>query len=94
MAQTSFAKTVRTGEKIAESVYDIASAKAALSEVVDEGKEAARRAIKLGRRAAEDLDEDAVRGVRQHPRTTVALTFGIAMSAGLLLGWLFGRARR
>jgi len=61
---------------------------------VDEGKEAARRAFKRGRRAAEDLDDEAVRGVRQYPRTTVAVTFGIAMGAGLLLGWLFGRARR
>ncbi len=94
MAEIAFPKTMRVGDKIAEAVSDIENAKAALSEVVDEGKEAARRAFKRGRRAAEDLDEDAVRSVRQYPRTTVAVTFGIAMGAGLFLGWLFGRARR
>jgi len=94
MPEVAFPKTMQVGEKIAEAVSDIENAKAALSEVVDEGKEAARRAFKRGRRAAEDLDEEAVRGVRQHPRTTVAVTFGIAMGAGLLLGWLFGRASK
>jgi len=94
MPEVAFPKTMRVGEKIAEAVSDIDNAKAALSEVVDEGKEAARRAFKRGRRAAEDLDEEVVRGVRQYPRTTVAVTFGIAMGAGLLLGWLFGRAHR
>jgi len=94
MAEIAFAKTVRVGEKIAEAVSDIENAKAVLSEVVDEGKEAARRALKRGRRAAEDLDEDAVRGVRQYPRAAVAVTFAVALGTGLLLGWLFGRVRR
>ena len=94
MAEIAFAKTVRVGEKIAEAVSDIENAKAVLSEVVDEGKEAARRALKRGRRASEDLDEDAVRGVRQYPRAAVAVTFTVALGTGLLLGWLFGRVRR
>ena len=94
MAEVAFAKTVRVGDKIAEAVSDIEKAKAALSEVVDEGKEAARRTVRRGIRAVEDLEADALQGVRKHPRTTVAITFGMALSAGLLLGWLFGRARR
>jgi len=89
MAKVAFA-TVRAGEKIAEAVSDIENAKAALSEVVDEGKEVVRRGI----RAVEDLEADALQEVRRHPRTTVAITFGVALSAGLLLGWLFSRARR
>ncbi|HYN16194.1 MAG TPA: hypothetical protein VES66_10460 [Terriglobales bacterium] len=94
MAETAFDKTVRVGEKFAESVCDIENAKAAISAAVDEGKEAARRVVIRGRRAAEDLDEDAVRSIRRYPRTSLAVTFGVAMGAGLLLGWLFGRARR
>ncbi len=94
MAETTFAKTVRAGEKIADSVCDIENAKAAISAAVDEGKEAARRVVIRGRRAAEDLEEDAVRGVRRYPRASVGVTFGVAMGAGLLLGWLLGRARR
>ena len=94
MAETAFDKTVRAGEKVAESVCDIENAKAAISAAVDEGKEAARRVVIRGRRAAQDLDDDAVRGIRRYPRTSVAVTFSVALGAGLLLGWLFGRACR
>jgi len=94
MAEVAFAKTVHVGEKIAEAVSDIENAKAALSEVMDESKEAARRAVRRGIRAVEGLEADALQEVRRHPRTTVAITFGMALSAGLLLGWLLGRARR
>lgn len=94
MAEVAFAKKVRVGEKIAEAVSDIENAKAALSEVMDESKEAARHAVRRGIRAVEDLEADALQEVRRHPRTTIAITFGMALSAGLLLGWLLGRARR
>jgi ElaB/YqjD/DUF883 family membrane-anchored ribosome-binding protein len=94
MAESTFAQTVRAGEKMAESVCDVERAKAAISTAVEEGKQAARRVVIRGRRAAEDLQEDALRGVRRHPGTTVAVTFGVAMGAGLLLGWLVGRSRR
>ena len=90
MAETAFARTMRAGEKIT----DIDSARAAISVAVDEGKEVARRAVRRGIRAVEDLEADALQEVRRHPRTTVAIAFGMALSAGLLLGWLFGRARR
>ena len=80
--ETSFAKTI-----------DIEGAKTALSDAVKEGKEATRRAVRHGIRAIEDLDEDAVSSVRHHPRTTVALTFGVAMGSGVVLGWLLARAR-
>ncbi len=97
MAEIAFAKTVRAGEKFAESVCDVERAKAALATALDEGKAAARRIVSAGRRAAddlEDLQEEAVRRIRQHPRTTVVVTFGVALGVGLLLGLLVGRARR
>jgi len=94
MAETTFAQTIRAGEKFAESVCDIENAKAAISAAVDEGKEAARRAVNRGRRAADHLEETAVRGIRRYPRATVLTTFGIALGAGLLLGVLVGRASR
>jgi ElaB/YqjD/DUF883 family membrane-anchored ribosome-binding protein len=97
MAEIAFAKTVRAGEKLAESVCDVERAKATLATALDEGKAAARRVVKRGRHVVEDLEElqdTAVQRIRQHPRTTVAITFGLALGAGLLLGWLVGRARR
>jgi len=94
MAETTFAQTMRAGEKFAESVCDIENAKAAISAAVDEGKEAARRAVKRGRRAADYLEESAVRGIRRYPRASMLTTFGVALGVGLVLGVLAGRASR
>ncbi len=93
MAQSVLSKSMRAGEKMAESVCDIEEAKAAISAAVDDGVEAARRAVRHGRHVAEDLVEDATRRVRRYPLQTVAATFGVAMGAGLLLGWLIARIR-
>lgn len=94
MAETTFAHTMRAGEKFAESVCDIENAKAAISAAVDEGKEVARRAVHRGRRAADQLEESAVRGIRRYPRAAVLATFGVALGVGLVLGVLAGRASR
>jgi ElaB/YqjD/DUF883 family membrane-anchored ribosome-binding protein len=94
MAETTFAQTMRAGEKFAESVCDIENAKAAISAAVDEGKEVARRAVNRGRRAADQLEESAVRGIRRYPRASVLTTFGVALGVGLVLGVLVGRASR
>ena len=96
--RTAFAKTVRAGGEFAQSVHNVESAKAAMSAAVDEGKEAARRAVRRGIRAFGDLEQDALHEVRRHPGTTVALTLGVGigvgMGAGLLLGWLLARIQR
>ncbi len=76
----------------AKKTIDFEGAKVALSDALDEGTQATRRAVRHGIRAIEELDEDARSTVRHHPRTTVALTFGVAMGAGLVLGWLLARA--
>jgi len=94
MAETAFAQTVRAGEKFAESVCDIENAKAAISAAVEEGREVARRAVHRGRRAADQLEETAVRGIRRYPRASILTTFGVALGAGVLLGILVGRASR
>jgi ElaB/YqjD/DUF883 family membrane-anchored ribosome-binding protein len=86
--ETAFAKTLGARG-------NVESARAAMSAAVDEGKEAARRVVRRGIRAVEDLEQDAVHEVRKHPVTTVALTFGVGIGvgvgAGLLLGWLLAR---
>ena len=97
MAEIAFAKTIRAGEQLAESACNVERAKAALLTALDEAKATARRAVHRGRRAVEDLQElqdNAVQRIRKHPRSTVAITFGAALGAGLLLGWVVGRSRR
>jgi ElaB/YqjD/DUF883 family membrane-anchored ribosome-binding protein len=96
LVQEETMRTALAGGQFAESVHKVKSAKAAMSAAVDDGKEAARRAVRRvrrGIRAVEDLEEDALHEVRRHPGTTVALSFGVGMGVGLLLGWFLARTR-
>ena len=49
---------------------------------------AARRALKRGRFAAEDLMDKAAHTIKQHRLQTVGLTFGLAFGVGALFGWI------
>lgn len=62
----------------------------ALEEKMDAAEEAARRTLKRGRRAAEDLLDDATYEVKRHPMRSVGVTFGIGLAVGLAVGWLAG----
>ena len=91
MSESVLEKTMRAGEKMADSVCDIKSAKAAMSAAVEEGIDAARLAVQRGRAKVEHLAEDAARGVRRYPLETVAVAAGAALAAGVLLGLLIRR---
>ena len=87
-------KTMEAGADFAETcIPDAARIKAAVAKQIDEGIEDVRRALKRSRDVAEDLVDDAVHGVKKYPLQTVAATFGIALGAGLFLGWLLARRR-
>ena len=45
-----------------------------------------KRAVKHGRRAAEDLVDDAKYLVKQHPLSAVGVLFGIGLGLGDLIG--------
>jgi hypothetical protein len=49
---------------------------------------AARRALKRGRFAAEELMDEAAHTIKRHPLQTVRLTFGLAFGVGALFGWI------
>jgi len=70
------------------------SSKKALVSAVEDYVGAARRAMKRGRFAAEDLMDEAAHSIKQRPLQTVALTFGLAFGAGALLGWVTSRTRK
>jgi ElaB/YqjD/DUF883 family membrane-anchored ribosome-binding protein len=91
MTESVLERTMRAGEKVADSVCDIKAAKAAMSAALDDGIEAARAAMLRGRATAEHLAEDAARGVRRYPLQTVAVAAGVALGLGVLLGVLVTR---
>jgi len=65
-----------------------------ISDAVEDGVGRARRAIKRGRYAAEDLMDETVHTIKQHPLQTVGVTLGLALGTGFLLGWAASRAWR
>jgi ElaB/YqjD/DUF883 family membrane-anchored ribosome-binding protein len=65
--------------------------KAAMAEKVEDGMNTARRAVKQGYRAAEDLADDTTHRIKRDPLRAVGLCF----VAGVAAGWFLPhRARR
>ena len=86
MAQTAFANAAE-----AES----ARLKAAVTDALEDGVPAARRAMNHGLHVAEDIMDDAAHEVKRHPLEAVASTSVLSFAAGVLAGWLlFGLRKR
>jgi ElaB/YqjD/DUF883 family membrane-anchored ribosome-binding protein len=65
-----------------------------LTDVVDDKVRAARRAIRKGRYAAEDLADEVRLEARRNPLQTVSVALGIGAVVGLVAGWLMRGPRR
>ncbi len=86
MAQAAYAKAADT---------EAVRLKAAVTDAVEDGVHAARRAMKHGLFVAEDLMEDAAHEVKRHPLEAVATASVLSFTAGVLAGWvLFGLRKR
>lgn len=71
---------------------EVERVKEVMSEAVEDGFNATRRAVKKGRRAAEDLIDDAEYQVKQHPFGSVGVSFGVGLGLGALIGILLARS--
>jgi ElaB/YqjD/DUF883 family membrane-anchored ribosome-binding protein len=95
-------KTAVAGERLAEIGTGIAAEASQIKERVidtfeeslDTARDAAKRAIKSGRVAAEDLLDDAAYRVKKNPLQSVGATFGVGLAFGLVIGWLAARQRK
>ncbi|HEY7181378.1 MAG TPA: hypothetical protein VIC84_08160 [Blastocatellia bacterium] len=84
-------KTIEVRDQLGAEVKRV---KEAVVDAVDNGIVAARRAVKQGRRAAEDLVDDAEYSVKQHPLSAVGVSFGIGVGLGAAVGVLLARNGR
>jgi ElaB/YqjD/DUF883 family membrane-anchored ribosome-binding protein len=73
---------------------EVKRVKEAVADAVDNGVVAAKRAVKQGRRAAEDLVDDAEYRIKQRPFSALGITFGIGMGLGAAIGVLLARNGR
>jgi ElaB/YqjD/DUF883 family membrane-anchored ribosome-binding protein len=84
-------KTIEVRDQLGAEVKRV---KEAVADAVEDGLGAARRAVKQGRRAAEDLVDDAECRVRRHPFSALGVTFGIGVGLGAAIGVLLSRNGR
>jgi ElaB/YqjD/DUF883 family membrane-anchored ribosome-binding protein len=84
-------KTIEVRDQLGAEVKRV---KEAVAGAVDNGIVAAKRAVKQGRRAAEDLVDDAEYKVKQHPFSALGVSFGIGIGLGAAIGALLTRNGR
>src|SRR5262245_33898967 len=73
---------------------EVKRVKEAVADAVDNGVVAAKRAVKQGRRAAEDLVDDAEYRIKQRPFSAIGVTFGVGMGLDAAIGILLARNGR
>lgn len=81
----------RTAERIAESTHQASRATSALADAIGDGVGAVRRAAKQGGDAAEQFLNDTTQRLQRHVVLTVVTTFGVGLTAGVLIGWMMKR---
>ena len=86
---------LRDAVNIAESVVPVAlnvdRLKERASLAIEDGMVDARRMVKRGVYAAEDLVEDTAHRIKKDPFASVGITFGVGMGLGVFVGWLIAR---
>jgi len=84
-------------EKIAQAGENIERLRKKVTNAVEDKYDDARRAIRRGRHAAEDMAGDLVNEatyrIKRDPLNSVAITFGVGLGMGVLIGWLIKRDR-
>jgi ElaB/YqjD/DUF883 family membrane-anchored ribosome-binding protein len=78
----------KVSEQIAQSAQRISRAAETFADVLDEGITVAKRAAKHSGDALEEMMDENTQRIKRHPLETVAMTFAVGFSVGMLFGWL------
>jgi ElaB/YqjD/DUF883 family membrane-anchored ribosome-binding protein len=84
---------VDAGRKLGEFGSGAAEFVSTVSNSAQEGMAAAKRTVRKGVHATEELLDDTAHTIKKNPFTSVGITLGIGLGAGVLIGWLAGRKR-
>jgi ElaB/YqjD/DUF883 family membrane-anchored ribosome-binding protein len=84
-------KTVEVRDQLGAEVKRV---KEAVADAFEDGVVAARRAVKQGRRAAEDMVDDAEYRIKQRPFSALGVSFGIGLGLGAVIGVFLARNGR
>jgi ElaB/YqjD/DUF883 family membrane-anchored ribosome-binding protein len=79
------------GCKMAGIGEEAARLKEIVSETFEGGVDNAKRALKRGRRSAEDALDSASYQIKRHPLESLGVTFGVGLVCGLAVGYMARR---
>jgi ElaB/YqjD/DUF883 family membrane-anchored ribosome-binding protein len=92
MMEANIAKSeAEPDSKISGISEEVGHIKEIVADAFAGGLDNANRALKRGRRSAEDALDSAVYQVKRRPLESVGVTFGIGLVCGLAIGWLASR---
>jgi ElaB/YqjD/DUF883 family membrane-anchored ribosome-binding protein len=81
----------KAGDQIAETAHRASRATTAMTEALEDGIGLAKRAVKHGCDAAEELMEDTELRIKRHPVETVIASFAVGAVVGIVFGWFARR---
>ena len=90
-------RAIDAGRQAAHLSHEARLLKARMTDAIDDGMHAAKRAIKSVRRGVEelgDLKAEAVHRVKRQPVKAVGLALGVGLVLGLAVGWIGRRSGR
>ena len=85
---------LRAEERLARASAEANRLRARVAHAVEDKYDDARRAVRRGKYAAEDLIDETAYRIKRDPFSSIALTFGLGLGLGAVIGWLGKRNRR
>lgn len=92
---TKQAKTAKESPNVTEKAiqpgFDVSELKETVSNAIEDEIVDARRLIKKGRYAAEDLADETAHHIKQDPLRSVGVMFGVGFGLGAIVGLLIAK---
>ena len=87
-------KAFHAGQELGKLGLDSAQIKTKIEDAVENGIQAAKRTVKNGQHAAEDVLDEAKYKIKREPLRSVAVSLGIGLGLGAIVGWVVSRNHR
>lgn len=87
-----FKKAFNAAEQVVQAGLEVDKLKVKASNVIEDGMADAKRLVRKGRYAAEDLVDETAYRIKREPFWSVGITFGVGLGVGAFAGWALTRA--